>query len=332
MKLKNLFVLDFKKPELDGEEALAYKRKESFLENLSRAYSRLETVEICNSNTKYEDSKLLAKALVLDVFSLLSDFYSLNKPETHSNCAALIERIPLEEIQAELKKLLELDFESTEEEDALKREEAFVKVLYTIEKSISKKHSAELSNRLDDYKLRTKLQAGIFSVLLLFAIYKGTTQYFKTRPLKGGQSLIEMTTKLNNQPDLIKKEHPYTPSPEWTKLEQILDSEISLDHVRISPIQESDARMQIRNLKVYDKSDKIVFEAPLLITDTFFQDAIGFIESENLKPGKYVNGRALEFESINSNPKIGFKWSKPLTAKKISWEVRMIKNYKKFDD
>ncbi len=332
MKLKDFFLFNFKKPVLEGEEEKAYKRKHSFLDNLSKAYSRLETIEICNSNSKYEDSQILSKVLVLDIFKLVFEFYLLPKIEKIQEAESIINQVPVMEVQDLLKKLLKLDLESVEEDESLNREETLTKILSSIEKNILKKHKAELANPIDEFKTRLTVQGIFFSILLIFSVYKGAEWYIKTRPLKGGISYLEVAAKINNKFEIVKKENPYTPSENWTTLFQVLEDEYPIEYINISPIQEPKARVQMRNLKLYDKNDKLVFEAPLVITENFFEKAIGFLESDHLKPGQQKIGRALEFETLNPESKIRFRWKNPIKVKKITWEVRMVKNYKKFND
>jgi hypothetical protein len=332
VKLKNFFLINFKKPVLEGEEEKAYNRKHRFLENLSKAYSRLETIEICNSNSKYEDSKILSQILVIDIINLVFEFYSLPKINKLEEAESLISKVPIIEVQDLLKKLLKLDLESVEEDESLNREETLTKVLSGLEKHILKKHKTELANPVDEFKTRLTVQAIFFSILFLFSAYKGVEWFIKTRPLKGGMSYMEVAAKINNKVEILKKENPYTPSENWTTLFQVLEDEYPIEYISISPIQEPKARVQIRNLKLYDKNDKLVFEAPLIITENFFEKAIGFLGSENLKPGQYKIGRALEFETLGPSSQIRFHWKNLVKVKKITWEVRMIKNYKKFND
>jgi hypothetical protein len=332
MDWKNLFTVSLTKPELEEDERKAYERKQTFQSNLEKAYSRLETIEICNSNSKYEDASVLSQYLLLDILNLLAEFYEIPKVSAANEATRIVGNIPIENLQTELQNLLNLNMESAEEEESIKREESFVKVLYATEKGIHKNHKKELSNRLDDYSFRIKFQAIIVSILLIFGAYKGITTYLKNKPLNPGTAILEIVSKKQNEPETQKKEIPVQPSLEWIKIEHELETESPIERASIVPIQESSARIQIRNLRLIGKDGKVLFEAPLIITESFFKDIIGFIESHNLKPGRYETGRAIEFESINANPTIIFKWPKPILAKKIEWEMRMIKNSKKFND
>ena len=67
---KEYLKINFKKPIEDESIKSIRSKKKIFESSIEKCYSRLETIEICTSNSKNEDAILLSKALFIDIYNL----------------------------------------------------------------------------------------------------------------------------------------------------------------------------------------------------------------------------------------------------------------------
>lgn len=336
MKLAEYFQISFRKPELEGEEQKNYNRRVTLKKNFEKIYSRLETIEICNGNSKYEDSLILSSYLVLDIANTLAEFFELPKLSSLNELQNLKTQLP-SEVQEEFHSLLKLDLQSSEEDNVMRIEEDLGKVINKLEKILNKTYKQKLENPVDKHYLRLKVQGVIVSILLALGLYKGTIYYLKNRPLQPTVTTFEVSSSTQRQvhegtENYALFSRDYTPSDKWQTFSFELEKEIPLRISRLVPIRSSGARFQLRNLKITDSKGEVTFEDSLMVTDKLIQESGKRFFLDGVKPGRFKVGYYSELETLNENPNLYFLWESPIMAKKIEFEMRMVRSTKKFND
>ncbi|MCX7997669.1 MAG: hypothetical protein N3A69_01795 [Leptospiraceae bacterium] len=336
MNLIDYFRVSLKSPSLEGIEKENYERRSKLKKNFEKIYSRLETIELCNGNSKYEDSLVLANYLVLNIANALGDFFEISRISTHSELSNFQEKLP-SEIQKEFQTLLKLDLQSSEEDNVMRIEEDLGKAINKLEKILNKNYKQKLENPLDKHYTRLKVQGAVLTLLIAFGLYKGAVYYLNNRPLKPTVTTFELSSSPNRQvhegvENYTFFSRDYTPSDKWQPLSFELEKEIPLRIARLIPIRSSGVRFQIRNLKVTNSKGEVTYEDSLKVTDKLIQEAGKRFFLDGVKPGRFKVGYYSELETLNENPNLYFLWEKPVGAKKIEFEIRMVRVAKKFND
>lgn len=74
MAFTDYIKIGFKKPNLSSDEIEKENKRSRLEESFEKVHSRLESIEILNSNEKFEDSSILSGLLALDTINLSLDF------------------------------------------------------------------------------------------------------------------------------------------------------------------------------------------------------------------------------------------------------------------
>ena len=134
---KEYFKINFNKPIEDEIIKSLREKKKRFEDALTKCYSRLETIEICTSNSKPEDALLLSKALNLDILNMLLDYYDENKIDSigvNTNYSYKLKNATISKLFQDY--LNSVNLENLEEENILKIESSLSELLYKLEKEL----------------------------------------------------------------------------------------------------------------------------------------------------------------------------------------------------
>ncbi|MCB1157785.1 MAG: hypothetical protein KDK45_09795, partial [Leptospiraceae bacterium] len=186
MNWKELLKFSYKKPQLSEEETRALQKRETLYQKIENAYSRLESIEILNSNSKYEDSTILSGKLALDVLNIglfLEDEAPIRSLMERETCKNKIKDTKLtqliEDNEIQFQKLSGDSPPSGEEAETF---ETFLsQILYYEEKILKKLKNEELHTPIDDYKKRLTLHSILALLILGMGLYIPAKTYLKYR-------------------------------------------------------------------------------------------------------------------------------------------------------
>ncbi len=332
--IKELFKLDFKKPEITDSIQKVLNRKESLEKKLDALYSRLETVEICNSNSKFSDSKLLENALFLDSIQFISEFEN-NNPASFSDKFDSISKDnsinqKFNEIYSQLIK------NSDSENDTVLIEEKFSELIQLMEKYVFKKNKSLFENDIDKFKNKIRIQSIFGIAILTFLTYAGFKYYQKVKPIKPDQARMYYMAEETETPTKAKMiTAEVKPGESWEEISFVLPEPTQVKNVKFEPVSQIFARIQFKEVRYLDEKKEVIQTKSLQLTELGMVDNKENDEiccAEGLKAGKLIPKKYLEFESINSLPSFFIKQKPILKVKEIVLVYRYIKNSQKFTD
>lgn len=337
MKIADYFKVSFKKPEVTESVAKVLEKKNKLKSQLEICFSRLESIEICNSNSKSADANILASHLVIDIANLISIY--LNQPiiSSSDNWQEKVKSFPedLRSNFAEHSSVLSSTYE-TEEEKSEQIETSLSELLVSCEKFIFKKNKTEFQNPVDDYKKRSAVQFIVSVVMLVVLVNVGVKQYNKLKPVKEDIAKIYYISKANALlvPDNLVTAK-VSPSENWNEANFVFTTPVDIKDIKVELVHQIFTRIQIKEIKYLDESKKVIRER------NFQLNNLGMVEStekneicctEELKPGKLIAGKYLELESIGNSPSLYIKMEEAKSVKEIILTYRYTKNTKKFLD
>ncbi len=328
---KEYFKIGFKKPDEDEIIKSLREKKKKFEESLSKCYSRLETIEICTSNSKLEDAILLSNALNIDILNMLLEYYDENKItsiDKNFDYSSKLKNSNSSKLFHEY--LQSTNLENLEEENILKIESSLSELLYKLEKDLK----PSFENPIDNFKKRIYAQSILFLAICLISGGYLLKYYLDTRPLKDDFAGVNYSEDKNNLP-LMEENVTVAIKPEygWETKKITFKEPKNIEILEIDPIHQSKARIQIKDLKLYDDKGLVVFQKDLIIENTDLTELLKFLRSEEIVPGKIVVGRAIEMESIGPNPKVFFTFEKKIEkVSQVEFSIRSTKRINKFQD
>ena len=328
---KEYFKINFNKPIEDEIIKSLREKKKRFEGALTRCYSRLETIEICTSNSKPEDALLLSKALNLDILNMLLDYYDENKIDSigvHTNYSYKLKNATISKLFEDY--LNSVNLENLEEENILKIESSLSELLYKLEKEIK----PSFENPIDNFKKRIYAQSILFLIISLISAGSILKYYIDARPLKEDFVGINYSDDKNTLPPMEEVTTvSIKPENGWETKKISFTEPKNIELLEIDPIHQNKARIQLKDLKIYDEKGLILFQKDLLIDNLGLSELLKFMRSEEIAPGKIVIGRAVEMESIGPNPKIFFTFDKKIEkVSQIEFTIRSTKRKNKFQD
>lgn len=331
MKWTEYFKIEFKKPDEDDTLRNLRLKKQKFEEGIAKSYSRLETIEICTSNSKLDDAILLMNVLYLDLYNLLlfhSDENPVKEIEEESTIQQKIKDPKFREIFLDFYKNFSLS--DTSEDNILKQESLFSDLLYKIEK-ISK---PAYENPLDNFKNRIKVQSVIVLILVLLSAGSGLKKYLDHRPLNKDTVSLNTTDKKEALPvPETEVSLPTNPEAGWETLRFQFSTPRDIEILQINPIHQNKARIQIKDLNLFDEKGGIIFQKDLKIENLDITYLLSFMKTEEIYPGKIEVGRSLEIESTGINPKIFITFEKKLEkVSKIEFSIRATKRVNQYKE
>ncbi len=338
MTIADYFRVSFKKPELSETIAQIIEKKTKLKNQIESCYSRLESIEICNSNSKSADAIILSNYLIVDITNLALSFVNQPSIGISDNWLEKIKIISDEEIISEFTKhnsILTSTYE-TEEEKSEKIETSLSGLLFSVEKFIFKKNKTQFENPVDDFKKKSTIQIVVSVIVLILALNAGIKQYNKLKPIKTDIAKLyfmneEITTPI--EANLLTAE--VNPSTEWSEVHFILPKPNEIKDIKVELIHQVFARFQLKELKYLDENKKVLKERSFQLNNIGMVDNTETNEiccTEDLKPGKLAPGKYLEMESVKSNPSFYVKMEETKGVKEIILTYRYIKNTKKFTD
>jgi hypothetical protein len=338
MTIADYFKVSFKKPELNETISQILEKKGKLKTQLESCYSRLESIEICNSNSKSADALILSNYLIVDIANLALLFYNKALITISDNWIEKVKVISEEEIVSGFTKhsgILASVYE-TEEEKTEKIESSLADLLYSVEKNIFKKNKSQFENPIDNFKKKSTIQLIVSIIVIILALNLGVKQYNKMKPIKSDTAKIYFMNGVDKTPVAANSvTAEVKPSEEWAEVHFILSKPTAIKDIKVEPVHQIHARFQLKELKYLDESKKVVKER------NFKLSKVGMVENtetneicctEELKPGRLIPEKYLEMESVNPSPSFYVKMEETKDVKEIILTYRYIKNTKKFLD
>ncbi len=334
MSIKDYLKLDFKKPEIDSNTSFILKRKEVLENKLENLYSRLETVEICNANSKFFDSEILANSLFKDIIDFAASFENKIAEQFPSDFTNFTAESEINTLFSDTNSLLLL--KSIEEDHISKLEASLSKLIYKLEKYIFKKNKIVFQNSYDNYKNKIKVQLILFPLAILFLGYQGFLFYKKVQTIRPDiANLYYMSEKTEVPSPANKLEANVTPGETWQEAKFILQKPSIVTNVKFEPLKQNYARIQFKEVQYRNEKGEIKY------TKTLKLNSIGMVDNkvddeiccvEGFKPGKLAPDKYIEFETVGADSSFYIKLGKMTDIKEIILVYRYIKNSKKFTD
>jgi len=328
---KEYLKLNFNKPVEDEIIRSLRDKKKRFEDALSKCYSRLETIEICTSNSKPEDAILLSKALNLDILNMLLDYYDENKIDsinTNTNYSYKLKNTTIAKLFDDY--INSVNLENLEEENILKIESSLSEFLYKLEKELK----PTFENPIDNFKKRIYAQSILFLIISLISAGSILKYYLDSRPLKEDFAGVNYSEDKSTPPSMEEiTTVSIKPESGWETKKISFKEPKNIELLEIDPIHQNKARIQLKDLKIYDEKGTLLYQRDLLIDNLDLTELLKFLRSEEIVPGKIVIGRAVEIESIGPNPKIFFTFDKKIEkVSQIEFSIRSTKRKNKFQD
>ncbi|MCC6275462.1 MAG: hypothetical protein IT569_06375 [Leptospiraceae bacterium] len=336
MQFKDYLKLQFKKPSLESSEEILESRKKAFQKSLQECYSRLESIELLYSNSKFQDSKILIQVLHNEITSVILHLYEKNKAQYGAQEAyALIKEPSISAICLKehelINELLKTDnFGAEEVEGSLS---AFQKIFDNFEKYFRKEKSSSFHTSLDDYKKRLLVQIAFATILLALTIFPAINNRVKYPPIKNDTALLSYTTTETEN---------FTPQNSislelnkegWQDYKFKINPAKNLFKLRLDPISQSKIKIQLKEIRLLDNSGKVLKERDFLIgSDLRLKDMKEIENIQQMKPGKVVFGKYIEMISDGDDPQISFNFGPLQSVAEIQVTYRVAQGNKKFTD
>ncbi len=338
MKVVDYLKVSFKKPELSESIAQIIEKKNRITTQLEFCYSRLESIELCNSSSKPNDALLLSNFLIIDIMNLAL-FYSgksiITANEKWEEKISSLSEPDLISAFTNHKTVKDTTYKS-EEEQSEEIESSLSNLLQSVEKFIFNKNKSQFENPVDDYDKKIKFQLLVGIIVSAFLIHFGIKTYHKTKPIKNDVAKIYyMNQEILKPSDSNMVTADVTPSEDWKEVNFVLPTPQSIKDIKVEPVHQIHARFQIKEIKYLDEKKNVIKER------NFKLDKAGIIANtktneicctEDIKPGKLLPDKYLELESIDSSPAFYIKMEETKDVKEIVLTFRYIKNKKKFLD
>jgi hypothetical protein len=333
MAIKDYLKLDWKKPEDTDELIKIRARKDELKTNLEECYSRLETIELCSSNAKYIDGILLSKYLLVDIINLILSFFHQNKISNFEEIKPAIEKIPDSELVSIINEELPKINTNSVTEDNLENLISFLgDSINRIEKEISKKYSLELIDPLAIYKKRIFLQSAILIFIVVAGLISGTKKYNDMRPLNADNAILffgESKEMPINEANAIAL--PFEPSPSWQTLTFNFPTPQNVEVIRLDPIHQEKARIQLKEMKYYNSKGEMVFQRDFTISqDNVPKIMKCCVSNDALVPGRVEIGQFFELISVAKNGNLFLKTDLLTDVAKVEFTIRYAKKSHKF--
>lgn len=327
---KDYLKINFKKPIEDESIKSIRSKKKIFESSIEKCYSRLETIEICTSNSKNEDAILLSKALFIDIYNLLLEYHGEEKTaeiDSDSRISELIKDQSLLNIFISLKNSINL--EDNDEENILKLESTLSETLYKLESEMK----IHFENPIDNFKRRVIFQSIVLLILLGISGGSLFKKYLDSRPLKVDYIGIQTSEDKISTPTEDEISLTTQGEENWDTKKFIFPQPRNLEAIYISPIHQPKARIQFKDLKIYNDKGQILYEKSFILDSTDLTELLKTLKTDDIYPGKIVVGRALEIESIGNNPRLIINLEKKLEkATQVEFKIRSTKRTNKYQD
>lgn len=337
MKIKDYFKVNFQKPEISDSISKLIKKKTDLKNQLDFCYSRLESVEICNSNSKSADALILANYLIVDILNLSLLYLDKSPISILDNWKVTVQSLPDTKLAEYFNNVI-LVFESNEKEDykADNIEISLANLLDSIERYIFKINKLNFQNPVDEFKKKLFIQFTTGIIIVSSILFLGIRKYNEIKSIKNDSAKLYFMNEQSKIPiyqNLVTTQ--VTPSMTWQDVSFVLQNPSDVKDIKIEPVHQNKAKIQIKSVKYLDANKNIIYERDFKI------NAAGIIENtpknelcclEDLKIGRLIPEKYLELESTNINPSFYIKVEPLQNVKEIILSLRYIKNVQKFTD
>lgn len=341
MALIDYIKIGFKKPNLSEEETEKERKKTNLEETFEKIYSRLESVEVLNSNGKLEDGFVICGLLALDTVNISLRFFG--KPETRlgADWKSEISRLGNESLTkiyepySDVLALSSATFLSLKEDDLENLESKLFDLISELNRHFKQIKKSELYTALTGFKNRIFVQASIVSLIL--TVLLGSYAYGKiTRPdmKQTDIQVYFLSSEFPNPVDEATAKIPVdlTKKGEWVVYKFTTPVKQELKGIRIDPIQQSRMRYSVDTLKVLDVKGKVLFERDFRLDENFLpkdKDKFGPINDMKTS-GKAKTGSPIEMQSTGNDPYFIIYFPAVTDASSVELKMRHLEAYKKF--
>jgi len=341
LSIKDYFKIQLRRPTLEGPELAKEEKRVALLAKMDALDSRLESLEILNSNGKIEDFRVLAEAFLFDALNLghhlekSSDLPKRDKWWEDFSWASP----ELQEIFKKNTKAFEyLNSKKLEEEEYDSWETAISDLGTDLRNQIQTISRKELNTAISEYQRRWKVQGtAFFSFVLIF--FLGVFIYYTKYPSfrdtnlqvfflsqKGGSPTEELSTK-----EIIKSQN----KGEWIEYTLSVPQGIKeLSGARIDFGDFIKSKYQIKSLQVLDKDGKVLGGKEFVIPEGGFlpeREDYGALNDIKLV-GKLEPGKFIQIETIGMDPYLTAFFPTVKNPSSVKVILRFIESHKKFKD
>ncbi|TGN11637.1 hypothetical protein [Leptospira ilyithenensis] len=339
MAFTDYIKIGFKKPNLSPDEIEKENKKNRLEESFEKIYSRLESIEILNSNEKFEDSSILSGSLALDTINLSLDFFGKPKAKTGADWKSEISKLgndKLTSIYESYPNVLNLSASvSLKEEDLEKLETELSNLISELNSHFKQIKKSDLYTTLTQYKNRILVQT-VAVVLILMATVGSYTYQKITRPdMKQTDIQVYFLSEKNPSPvdeALATAPIDLTKKGEWVVYKFPTSANQELNGIRIDPIQQKKMRYSVDTLRVLNSKGSVLFERDFRLDETLLpKDKDKFGQISDMKTGgKAKAGSPIEMESTGNDPYFIVYFSKVKDASSVELKMRHLEAHKKF--
>ncbi|TGN20568.1 hypothetical protein [Leptospira idonii] len=342
MALQEYLKIQWKKPSLSSEETEKEDRKKQIEVLLENAYSRLESLEILNSNGKWEDSSILSRYLGLDLINLLLQYSHKPKLNFGDDWKAALSSSNLETKfsgSENLSEVLDLlrENKTYSEKESEKIENGLGDFLAYLEKHFRILRRSELFTPIELFKKRIFIQGMFLVSLVLIAV--GSVIYNKVRYPEMSQTdvqvfYLETENTPPSDPASTKLPLLLAKKGEWNIYEFVLPKKQALSGVRIDPLEQKRMKFSVDSLKVFDADGKILYERGFLIGPDLLPEGKGnFGQINDVKvTNKALPGNLIEMETTGNDPYFTVFFPQVKDAAKVELKMRHLEAHKKFQN
>lgn len=340
MQIKDYFTFQFKKPDLEEAELSRERKKKILSENLEQAYSRLESIEILNSNSKTDDMFHITSILAVDLYNISAEFYGLEKVSNAIGLKDKVDNFPddsLRNLYKEHERLLSIsNIEKPTEEEAEVLEEQVSKLLTGLEKYYKKGKKDELHTPLDDFKKRWTVQGSVLVAVLVLTIGSVIQNKLKYPTMTDDKAQLYFLTKEKPNPtdeNSVKLDVSASNAGKWQDLKFDLPTQLELVGVRFDPINQRKVRINMERIQYLDEKGAVLFERDFQLGENLIPKDIEQIGMLNdIKAGRAVAGGFAEMVSTGSDPFFHLELPPTQNVSSVKIRVRMLEEFKKFED
>lgn len=340
MATLDLFKINFKKPALSAEDQLKEEKRSKLKTLLDAAFSRLESVEILNANSKFEDSVLIMRLLALNLVNLSLFYYGKPLTQAGKDWKVDISSIgnePLINLYSKYEAIFSMssgDLEKDESKiDAL--EGNLSDLLAELESHYRILIKTELKTLLSEQKFRWKVQGAILLIIVSLAIAPTGLRNLNYPEFPKSKVQVFYLSKSYPSPKeeySVIQDVQIDKKGDWVDYEFVLPKATDLTEVRIDPVQHPRIRFTTESMKFFDTKGKLVFTHDFVWGDDLLpKDKMNYGTVNEMKlSGKSVPGAWIEMESIGTDPYFHIKIPETKGVSKIVLKMRHIEAHKKF--
>ncbi len=341
MATLDIFKINFKKPTLTAEDSKKEEQKSKLNSLFESAYSRMESIEILDSNGKWEDSSIIMRLLALDLVNL--SLIHFGKPNTQMGKDWKSEIVQLKNekltnLYSKRENILALSSDEVAKDES-KMEELendFSYLLSDLEKHYKLLKKSELKTPLSEQIHRWRIQGTVVAAVILFAL--GTIVYRRVKypDLAKTDVKIYYMTKLEPGPkdefsSAIKIQ--VEKKGLWNEYEFVLPKSADITEMRVDPVEQSRIRVELESMNFYNAKGKLLYTHDFLYgQDLLPKDALKYgVISELKMSGKAAPGAKIGMESLGADPFFHLRLDEIKGVSKITLKMRHLEAYKKFN-